>query len=302
MEFDYAIKGNFYQQCDYLLKHLKNWKNCELRTLNSRILFIHVEFITYPRLEPYQKRISDLKLNVYNQNPENFHTRAAYYESIGNKITYHKIISDIKGPNQKERQNNYFTHCFYLYYGKSEPQLVRALMNVVKVPQGGFIFDPFCGSGSMLLEANLIGINAIGNDVSPLACLLSSVKTKIFYFDVDQIRRKFVPLENLKKWNNYPNKFQDLDNIDQFYLMSYLAALSDQRYLKITIDKAYNILIDRYLQILDEYQKKKDMFQHFTFGSSEIWNEDASTLGNKIQLESIDLVITFLLIYSYWIM
>lgn len=111
-------------------------------------------------------------------------------------------------------------------------------MNVVKVPQGGFIFDPFCGSGSMLLEANLIGINAIGNDVSPLACLLSSVKTKIFYFDVDQIRRKFVPLENLKKWNNYPNKFQDLDNIDQFYLMSYLAALSDQRYLKITIDKA----------------------------------------------------------------
>ena len=165
-------------------------------------------------------------------------------------------------------------------------------MNVVKVPQGGFIFDPFCGSGSMLLEANLIGINAIGNDVSPLACLLSSVKTKIFYFDVDQIRRKFVPLENLKKWNNYPNKFQDLDNIDQFYLMSYLAALSDQRYLKITIDKAYNILIDRYLQILDEYQKKKDMFQHFTFGSSEIWNEDASTLGNKIQLESIDLVIT----------
>ena len=62
MEFDYAIKGNFYQQCDYLLKHLKNWKNCELRTLNSRILFIHVEFITYPRLEPYQKRISDLNL------------------------------------------------------------------------------------------------------------------------------------------------------------------------------------------------------------------------------------------------
>lgn len=37
--------------------------------------------------------------------------------------------------------------------------------------------DPFCGSGTTLVEAKLLGLNALGVDVNDLACLISKVKT-----------------------------------------------------------------------------------------------------------------------------
>ena len=38
------------------------------------------------------------------------------------------------------------------------------------------ILDPFCGSGTTLLEAKLLSRNAIGLDINPLATLISEVK------------------------------------------------------------------------------------------------------------------------------
>ncbi len=38
--------------------------------------------------------------------------------------------------------------------------------------------DPFCGSGTTLVEAQLAGIPAIGIDLNPIACLISRVKTQ----------------------------------------------------------------------------------------------------------------------------
>lgn len=39
--------------------------------------------------------------------------------------------------------------------------------------------DPFCGSGTTLLEANLQGINSYGVDSNPLARLISNCKTEV---------------------------------------------------------------------------------------------------------------------------
>jgi DNA modification methylase len=39
------------------------------------------------------------------------------------------------------------------------------------------LFDPYCGTGTSLVEANLKGINAIGTDLNPLARLIAKTKT-----------------------------------------------------------------------------------------------------------------------------
>ncbi len=39
------------------------------------------------------------------------------------------------------------------------------------------LFDPYCGTGTSLVEANIRGINAIGTDINPLARLIAKVKT-----------------------------------------------------------------------------------------------------------------------------
>jgi tRNA (guanine10-N2)-dimethyltransferase len=45
------------------------------------------------------------------------------------------------------------------------PKLARALVNLSRVPTAGWVLDPFCGTGGVLLEAARIGLRAIGADV-----------------------------------------------------------------------------------------------------------------------------------------
>lgn len=45
------------------------------------------------------------------------------------------------------------------------PKLARALVNLSRVPMGGLVADPFCGTGGILLEASRIGLRAVGADV-----------------------------------------------------------------------------------------------------------------------------------------
>ena len=54
----------------------------------------------------------------------------------------------------------------------------RSLISVLGVKDGESIFDPFCGSGTTLLEAQKMGIPSIGVDLNPIACLISRVKTQ----------------------------------------------------------------------------------------------------------------------------
>jgi len=78
---------------------------------------------------------------------------------------------DFRKSNTKE-----FTHCFHQYPAMMIPQVARRILdnfgNGAKV-----LFDPYCGTGTSLVEANLKGINAIGTDLNPLARLISSAKT-----------------------------------------------------------------------------------------------------------------------------
>lgn len=44
------------------------------------------------------------------------------------------------------------------------PKLARALVNLARVPMGGTLLDPFCGTGGILLEAADMGLRAVGTD------------------------------------------------------------------------------------------------------------------------------------------
>jgi tRNA (guanine10-N2)-dimethyltransferase len=44
------------------------------------------------------------------------------------------------------------------------PKLARALVNLARVPMGGTLLDPFCGTGGILLEAASLGLRPLGSD------------------------------------------------------------------------------------------------------------------------------------------
>ena len=111
--------------------------------------------------------------------------RLAYFKTVGHRITdYYRLTRY----NRTRSVNQYLTHWIYPYKGKFHPQMIRALLNILKLDANETVLDPFIGSGTTAVEAQLPGINCIGIDVSPLCVLQSKVKTESIYV-VDEIKR-----------------------------------------------------------------------------------------------------------------
>jgi len=78
---------------------------------------------------------------------------------------------DFRKSNTKE-----YTHCFHPYPAMMIPQVARRILEHYG-QKSKILFDPYCGTGTSLVEANLVGMNAIGTDINPLARLIASTKT-----------------------------------------------------------------------------------------------------------------------------
>ena len=71
-----------------------------------------------------------------------------------------------------------YTHCFHSYPAMMIPQIVRRILEEFG-ENSNLLFDPYCGTGTSLVEANLRNISAIGTDINPLARLIAKVKTTV---------------------------------------------------------------------------------------------------------------------------
>ena len=67
-------------------------------------------------------------------------------------------------------------HGFHSYPARMHPITAHRLAAAFG-PKGGKILDPFCGSGTVLVEAMLLGMKPTGLDINPLAVRLSKLKT-----------------------------------------------------------------------------------------------------------------------------
>ena len=131
----------------------------------------------------------------------------------------------------KEADTTKHVHRLHPYKGKFIPQLVEYFIDDHKdnfkkqayFKKGDIILDPFCGSGTTLIQSNELGINAIGIDISAFNGLISNVK--VHKHDLEDIQRelnqititlkqfladrKTIEFENLllNKLNQFNNKY-----------------------------------------------------------------------------------------------
>jgi DNA modification methylase len=61
------------------------------------------------------------------------------------------------------------------YLGKIRPPLARQLIQTFST-EGDWVWDPFCGSGTVPLECRLLRRNVVAADVNPYACILTRAK------------------------------------------------------------------------------------------------------------------------------
>lgn len=76
------------------------------------------------------------------------------------------------------KNNGYLTHNIHPYPAKFVPQIPATLIDALSKP-GDVVLDPFCGSGTTVLEALLKGRIAIGSDSNELSVRIARAKTTI---------------------------------------------------------------------------------------------------------------------------
>jgi DNA methylase len=67
-------------------------------------------------------------------------------------------------------------HSIHPYPAKFIPQIPGQLLDIFHRFSPGPVLDPFCGSGTTLLECQARGIPSVGIDLNPIATLIASVK------------------------------------------------------------------------------------------------------------------------------
>ena len=79
----------------------------------------------------------------------------------------------------KQVNPNSYTHGMFKYPCKFIPEIPRWGINAFLPEKKGVVFDPFSGSGTTLLEANVNGINSYGTEIDDIAKLIIKVKTTV---------------------------------------------------------------------------------------------------------------------------
>lgn len=94
----------------------------------------------------------------------------------------------LEQPSRKRKSwdSNYGSHGWHRYIGRFPPHIVRSLLNHFGANRGDVICDPFLGSGTTLVEARLLGMEAVGVEICPLSAMISRTKA-LFPREIDEL-------------------------------------------------------------------------------------------------------------------
>lgn len=76
----------------------------------------------------------------------------------------------------KLRAEDYCVHGWYRFVLSFPPHLVRDYVERFGLKPGSVVLDPFCGTGTTLVESKKLGLQSIGIEANPMPCFASSVK------------------------------------------------------------------------------------------------------------------------------
>ena len=224
----------------------------------------------------------------------------------------------------------YLTHSLHPYPAKFPPQLPHTILE--KYGNAGMtVLDPFCGSGTTLVEARLLGFNAVGVDVNGLSTLLSKVKatplTKCKLEDLKEFIKKVESeqsawsqqrpkievkqIEGLEHWFqcnvaeelthmlNMINKVEDVDERDflKIVVSSIIVRVSNQesdtRFAARNKNIPDNYTFQQFIGRAYEYLERVAEYSNMVpeTGSLSLYNADSRNL-DMLTSNSMDMVIT----------
>lgn len=101
---------------------------------------------------------------------------------------------DFRSSDTKE-----YTHCFHTYPAMMIPQIARRLLYEYG-RKGEWLLDPYCGTGTSLVEATLFGMHSVGCDINPLVRMIATTKVtpislKLLENEISRLNDSFFDIE-----------------------------------------------------------------------------------------------------------
>jgi len=137
------------------------------------------------------------------------------FSQIENKVDLKKNLeilgNDLTFLEFREYERTKHVHRFHPYLGKFIPQLVEVFLRKYFKSED-WVLDPFSGSGTTLIEANVLGINSVGIELSGFNVLIQRVKTQ--KYDLEKAEKEI--LDALSRLKKFSQKFQKLSQLSFF--------------------------------------------------------------------------------------
>ena len=276
----------------------------ELSEGKQLVLLDNVQFIYELALAQLELESMDVKYELTNglrefnlvSTPDEgkIRKRLAYFKFVKGKYTdYFQIVQK----NRTRSVNQYLTHWIYPYKGKFHPQMIRALINIIGIKTGDTVLDPFIGSGTTALESQLLGVNCIGIDISPLCVLQSKVKTESIYV-LDEIIEQKDDITNKIGRNIFNVEDKSIEEtigsiyderVGNFYRMARLVAISDKKRRGKDFSKSFFKNLELMISSVKDYNDiRKEL--NLNLGKVDIKIGDARKI--PLDSESVDGIIT----------
>lgn len=214
--------------------------------------------------------------------------RSAYFARIdGMETIHHKLCTDLHllGSSASTRlraffgrfkyKTGYATHGLFPYRGKFHPQLIKGLLNVMRLKRGDIVLDPMTGSGTTGVEASIVGLDSIGIDANPFCVFMARTKADALNVEKGELE-KFedagslfdffsksseaqAKLTDTSPFEYLKDEFSKNPHLRSIAMLCYLdsVAYSKRRKNKTPKD-VFPTVHDRYMNVLRNFVKVRD--------------------------------------------
>lgn len=118
----------------------------------------------------------------------------------------------------KQANPNSYTHGMFKYPCKFIPEIPRWGIKTYLSNEQGIVFDPFSGSGTTLLEANIKGIDAYGTEIDDVAKLVTKVKTTVLDSkQIEMLEQHYWEIINVISQDDMTTFRPEIDNLEHWF-------------------------------------------------------------------------------------